>query len=238
MATKNETFINEFKINYLTEEQYQEALTNNEINDDELYLTQEDIESMATELVNMHVWKVYDAEPTHTETTVANGTVYSSMSGENIKHSNKISIIDGKVSLCSPVTTRFTTSTIENLRGKYFTRNTATPSIYLFPADAELTTTSSTSQGFTTWTIKASTLIQYVDTTATKSGYVASRSNSTYPTNGLQDGSWYVYINQLGEAYDTTEVISSTGAAGQFAVSDGNGGITWLTVKNGNEVAY
>ncbi len=31
---------------------------------------------------------------------------------------------------------------------------------------------------------------------------------------------------------------SGNGTAGQFAVSDGNGGITWLTVVNGNEVAY
>lgn len=28
------------------------------------------------------------------------------------------------------------------------------------------------------------------------------------------------------------------GTEGQFAVSDGNGGITWVTVQNGNEVAY
>lgn len=31
---------------------------------------------------------------------------------------------------------------------------------------------------------------------------------------------------------------SGNGTAGQFAISDGNGGITWLTVVNGNEVAY
>ena len=32
--------------------------------------------------------------------------------------------------------------------------------------------------------------------------------------------------------------FSSNGTTGQFAVSDGVGGITWLTVANGNEVAY
>lgn len=31
---------------------------------------------------------------------------------------------------------------------------------------------------------------------------------------------------------------SGNGTAGQFVVSDGNGGTTWLTVVNGNEVAY
>lgn len=30
----------------------------------------------------------------------------------------------------------------------------------------------------------------------------------------------------------------SFGTIGQFAISDGNGGVTWLTVVNGNEVAY
>lgn len=28
------------------------------------------------------------------------------------------------------------------------------------------------------------------------------------------------------------------GEAGQFAVSDGNGGVKWVTIENGNEVAY
>lgn len=39
MATKIETQINELKINYLTEAQYEEALVNNEINDNEIYMT-------------------------------------------------------------------------------------------------------------------------------------------------------------------------------------------------------
>lgn len=28
------------------------------------------------------------------------------------------------------------------------------------------------------------------------------------------------------------------GTVGQFAVSDGNGGVTWVTIADGNEVAY
>lgn len=39
MATKTETQINELKINYLTEAQYEEALANDEINDNEIYMT-------------------------------------------------------------------------------------------------------------------------------------------------------------------------------------------------------
>lgn len=39
MATKTETQISELKINYLTEAQYQEAVSNGEINENELYLT-------------------------------------------------------------------------------------------------------------------------------------------------------------------------------------------------------
>ena len=32
--------------------------------------------------------------------------------------------------------------------------------------------------------------------------------------------------------------INDYGLKGQFAVSDGNGGITWMTVIDGNEVGY
>lgn len=39
MATKTTTRVGDFKINYLTEEMYQEALVNGEINDNEIYLT-------------------------------------------------------------------------------------------------------------------------------------------------------------------------------------------------------
>lgn len=40
-----ETQLNELKINYLTEEQYEEAKTNNQINDNELYMTPDDTSS-------------------------------------------------------------------------------------------------------------------------------------------------------------------------------------------------
>ena len=36
----------------------------------------------------------------------------------------------------------------------------------------------------------------------------------------------------------TVDNVVQYGEAGQIAVSDGKGGITWLTVVNGNEVAY
>lgn len=46
MATKTETLINELKINYFkTEELYQEALVNNEINENEIYMTPENNET-------------------------------------------------------------------------------------------------------------------------------------------------------------------------------------------------
>lgn len=40
------------------------------------------------------------------------------------------------------------------------------------------------------------------------------------------------------ELENKVTLSSGNGTIGQFAVSDGNGGITWLTVVNGNEVAY
>ena len=39
---KIETLVNNFKINYLTEEEYKNAFNNNQINENELYMTPED----------------------------------------------------------------------------------------------------------------------------------------------------------------------------------------------------
>lgn len=36
---QTETFLSELKINYLTEEQYKQAVSNNQINDNEIYMT-------------------------------------------------------------------------------------------------------------------------------------------------------------------------------------------------------
>ena len=58
MATKTETLINELKINYLTEELYQEALVNNEINENEIYMTPRDtsyIDEELTKKINLPV---------------------------------------------------------------------------------------------------------------------------------------------------------------------------------------
>ena len=43
--------------------------------------------------------------------------------------------------------------------------------------------------------------------------------------------------NKLSLPVDSSGSVQF-GSANQFAVSDGKGGITWLTVANGNEVAY
>lgn len=53
MATKTETLVNEFKINYLTEDQYNEAVTNGEINENEIYMTPEENELQSS--LNSHV---------------------------------------------------------------------------------------------------------------------------------------------------------------------------------------
>lgn len=50
MATKTETQISELKINYLTEELYQEAVANGEINDNEIYLTPNNNSDIQTQL--------------------------------------------------------------------------------------------------------------------------------------------------------------------------------------------
>lgn len=61
--------------------------------------------------------------------------------------------------------------------------------------------------------------------------------------NNTITDAWYSSVNYDAKlSMPTTDQGSWTqidrGTVGQFAVSDGKGGITWLTVNNGNEVAY
>lgn len=45
-------------------------------------------------------------------------------------------------------------------------------------------------------------------------------------------------INNLSEEVVKVKKSISNGLAGQFAVSDGKGGINWVTIRNAEEVEY
>ena len=45
-------------------------------------------------------------------------------------------------------------------------------------------------------------------------------------------------VESIGSAVESIETAMAAGKAGQVAVSDGEGGLTWVTITNGNEVAY
>lgn len=66
LTTKTETNIKNFKINYLTKEQYETALTAGEINQDELYMTPaEIIPTKTSELINDSGFKTTDNDTTY-----------------------------------------------------------------------------------------------------------------------------------------------------------------------------
>lgn len=72
-----------------------------------------------------------------------------------------------------------------------------------------------------------------------KTTYSINFSSDGLSTNTI-DGAFEDFVN-LGDVIHlprTEDNWPNNGTAGQFAVSDGNGGITWLTVNDGNEVAY
>ena len=235
---KTETFINEFKINYLTSEQYQEALASNAINDDELYMTQEDMIEIASDLVELHVWNTYTSEPfLYTEETVTNmcyesyfqsvdsfEVVYS----DTIKLNHTVSLFESK-----KITSN---SNSDILKGKYIKNNAG--DIYYIPTDATFTYESTKPGIYYQYSYYADKAIKFTPSGCERIGFVVSDSKDAYPTNGEQDGVWYVYNNKFGETSALYKKLSAPVTAGQFVVSDGNGGTTWTTVKNGNEVAY
>ena len=58
----------------------------------------------------------------------------------------------------------------------------------------------------------------------------------TPDTSADVDLSNYATLEQLSQKVSLP--VGDNGIEGQFAVSDGKGGITWLTIVNGNEVAF
>lgn len=188
----------------------------------------------AEKLYGLHVWNKYDSNPTHTETTVTDQVICSYMGTTTVTYANSIEIVDGIVSLHNPKSISSLSISTTNMLGKYIKYNNV---IYGIPSNAEVTKSTSNVGNYQTIKYTASTAIKYTSATATKLGFVMAESEDAYPANGEQDGVWYVYNNTFG-GQPSSEIVSFSGTAGQFAVSDGNGGITWLTVKNGNEVAY
>lgn len=158
------------------------------------------------EIVNLHVWKKYESDPSVIVETEKSYAQLSWRDGSNtyvtggavtyadgVKIENGVVVLDGETSAC---TYSSASSDVSALLGKYVQSTGSSliadsyDGIYYIPNDATLTPSSTK--------LTAANVVKL--TTSKFLGYVASKGNATYPTNGEHtDGKWYLYHKQLGE---------------------------------------
>lgn len=158
------------------------------------------------ELPNLYIWKVYTSEPgggytLENATTLDLGSSNGQNSTTTYEYANAIStddqgnivfVKDGSVSIAYN-----NMSGVETLRGKYikyFSGN-----YYYCQESVEATQYTKDNNGETWYGVKLNNVQKVKAKTSTFKQYVASKSKSTYPTNGSSGGYWYKYHKQLGE---------------------------------------
>lgn len=149
------------------------------------------------DLINLHIWKKYTANPTMTETTktgVDNTSVVNASA--NLEYADEISVVDGVISLVNPKTVQATSAdALETaILGKYI--YAPRQSAYCFvPENA----TAGARTVLSTNTYYVSPLV-VLAAGGEKVGLIADPSRDAYPDNGEHtDGFWYEYHKQLGE---------------------------------------
>ena len=97
------------------------------------------------------------------------------------------------------------------------------------------------SDGRGSYTIKMSVLKSFLGFDEVTQEMVNEAVNEYLKLYGIQPGATEAEAKQIQQNKEAIEQIGkamAAGKAGQLAVSDGDGGITWITLTNGNEVAY
>lgn len=151
------------------------------------------------DLVNLHIWKKYSANPSGyslgTITSADIGYAYYTGSSCSLFYSDRIEIVNGIARLKDPINLiQGTANLFELIKGKFASTYSTTGTVYFVLPDATLTMNSNKS-------IHISSAQKVTATSSVYLGYVASKVNDTYPTSGEHtDGYWYEYQKQLGEA--------------------------------------
>ena len=154
------------------------------------------------EIPNLYVWKKYDGDPLYSKTNVTDAIISVAAIGTNctIDYASEIEIVDETISLINSARINvedYNDTQLDLIKGKYVKY---VSTIYFIPDNA---TFLHYSGSINVWGIKVSraTKITINDGTSGSIGYVASKSFSTYPSDGEHtDGYWYKYIKQLGDA--------------------------------------
>lgn len=161
------------------------------------------------DIPNLHIWEKHSADPKgYEETSVSEAIVGQNASGIAQAYcSSDIRFVDGKVIGNFELITASAIADFNVIKGKYVLSNMLAHTnheYYYVPEDAVLTKVS------TGVSIRPAVLLS--PNNSELLGYVASKVNSTYPTNGARyDGYWYKYIGQLGEvpySYGTADLAA------------------------------
>jgi hypothetical protein len=163
------------------------------------------------DIPNLHIWGKYTGNPSG-YTLGANGSATvgaSAYSGTyDVKYSDTVELVDGKVKLVNPATVVGSSAeTFDVIKGKFVEKGRDNAPIYF----VSQTATIELSGG-----IKVSSAQLVTANSSEPLGYVASKENNTYPTNGQHtDGYWYKYSKQLGASehtFGTTDLTAGTSA--------------------------
>ncbi len=149
------------------------------------------------DLINLHIWKKYTANPAMTETTKTGVDSTSVVNANaNLEYADEISVVDGVISLVNPKTVKATSDDALEaaILGKYI--YAPRQSAYCFvPENA----TAGARTVLSTNTYYVSPLV-VLAAGGEKVGLIADPSRDAYPDNGEHtDGFWYEYHKQLGE---------------------------------------
>lgn len=170
------------------------------------------LNGLIANLANLHVWEKHSGDPDNgvygpsdikdiAFTLVQDSSSVSPTVWFTGKYSDSFTVTDGVVSLVNPVD--IPTDYTERDRvipGKYITAKRKTDDsthVYYVPTGAEYNALS----GTTTYaTDKVGTWVTaYMIVEGSSFGYVCDFDRAKYPTDGAQDGYWYVYKKRLGD---------------------------------------
>lgn len=153
------------------------------------------------DIPNLHIWGKYTGNPSGyslgTSKTAIVGWSAASTSA-SVSYSDTIEIVDGKAKLVNSTSVAgVNASDFDVIKGKFVNYGLFGSEVYLVSSTATLEFVGNSG-------IRASSAQQVIVNSSGPLGYVASKENNTYPTNGQHsDGYWYVYSKQLGATEDT-----------------------------------
>ena len=173
------------------------------------------------DIPNLHIWGKYTGNPSgytlgeSKTTTISSNNTVNGITVGSIYYSDEIKVTNGRihhVNIQSIGSSNFNDETLSVLKGKFVGVGELYTTFYYVSPNATFEINGAV--------VKASAAQLVTVNSSEPLGYVASKENNTYPTNGQHtDGYWYVYCKQLGESEHTFGTTDLT--AGSSAIETG-----------------